>query len=438
MKRHKFYNILLISLIAITCITMLLQVFALERTLLVSPGSNENITVITDESLNGQSTAKLTVEKEKWLLDCYIQESEYRWPFCEISLKFFDNNSSYIDQGIDLSSFSSIHIKARYLNNSNIGIRFNLRSFNPEYSHINNDQTWKYVGIEYWPNDNSLTTKIPMKSLQVATWWLIEQKIPIEFSAPEFNKVMVIEVATGNNIKSGHYLLELESIMFTGKFYSNSQVYFVIIILWVLAAIFALILNLKDSRNRLSATRQKAVELQKLNQLLNVETKVLKDKAERDPLTGALNRSGIKAVFTLELKILSLIFIDIDHFKTINDIHGHLIGDEILKEFVKTISENCRNTDFIARWGGEEFLLVCPNTVLSDAYELAQTLRKIIDEKTWVNQIKLTSSFGVAQRGDESSSDFIERTDKALYDAKVRGRNQVVLSKLTDHLNPLI
>ncbi len=162
-----------------------------------------------------------------------------------------------------------------------------------------------------------------------------------------------------------------------------------------------------------------------------MESKALKNQAERDPLTGALNRNGIEAIFTNEIEDLSLMFIDIDHFKPINDNYGHAIGDEILIAFVKLISENSRSTDFLARWGGEEFLLICPNTKLKEATELAESFRNLLMNHQWVNEIKLTASFGVAQKTKESVTDFIERADKALYSAKAQGRNRVVTSKRT-------
>ncbi|WP_416305364.1 GGDEF domain-containing protein [Neptunicella sp. SCSIO 80796] len=429
MKHSKPYNLILVILLSVTCISILLQIFWLKKTLRLHPGNVTNISVITDQSEGGLSTAEMTITDNKWLLQCNITASGYNWPFCEFSIAFFDDISSYIDQGLDLSDFSSVDIKASYLNHPNTSVRFQLRSFNPEYSRMDNEETWKYVGIEYWPHNPLKATQIPMKSLQVATWWVIEQKIPVRHNVPEFDRVMIMELSTGSNLQPGRYEIELEYIQFNGKYFTNSQVLFSLVILWVGAALLVLFGNLRYSRHQLNQTKQKAEELRQLNQLLNVETKLLKDKAERDPLTGALNRTGIQSIFTKELKVLSLIFIDVDHFKSINDEHGHVVGDEVLKEFSKTINENCRFTDFLARWGGEEFLLVCPNTTLSDAYQLAQTLRSIISEKVWINDIRLTSSFGVAQRGNESAREFIERADKALYDAKARGRNQVVRSE---------
>ena len=198
--------------------------------------------------------------------------------------------------------------------------------------------------------------------------------------------------------------------------------------MWIVAALVLLAFNgLRASRNLKVVTRQ-AKELKQLNRLLNVETESLKNMAERDPLTGALNRSGIKPIFTQELKLLSLIFMDIDHFKQINDRHGHGMGDAVLKEVVRLVQYNCRATDCLARWGGEEFLLVCPNTDSFAAQDLAESLRLLIEENHWVHDERLTASFGVAQRLNETNSDFIKRADMALYDAKAQGRNRVVVA----------
>lgn len=429
MEHRKLYSITLITLLIVTFIAISLQFFLLERTLLLHPDNVENVQAISDQSLNGNSVATLTEEDGKWLLTCHIVASDYNWPFCEISINFFNEQEQPTGQGIDLSSFTSVYVKARYINQEHNSLRFQLRNFNPLYGQFDDQGTWKYVGIEFWPQRSPQANEIPLKSLQVASWWIAEQKLPIKYAVPEFTNVMMLELSTGNNIQPGQYVIELEHIKFTGKYFTNNQVLLFLISLWACSAVGFLFFNLSWSRKQLIETKSKAEELRQLNQLLNVKTKELKDQAERDPLTGALNRAGIKTIFTKELEVLSVMFIDIDYFKSVNDRYGHTVGDEVLKAFAKLISNNCRYTDFLARWGGEEFLLVCPNTSLKDAYDLAQALRNIISHHQWTQDIHLTASFGVAQQGDESPTAFIERADKALYDAKVRGRNQVVISE---------
>ena len=102
------------------------------------------------------------------------------------------------------------------------------------------------------------------------------------------------------------------------------------------------------------------------------------------------------------------------------------VGDQVLLAFAHVLSENTRSQDLLARWGGEEFVLACPETNLDKASGLAEKLRRCISEHDWPKGLKLTASFGVAQMlEDESPTDFIARADKALYVAKAQGRNCV-------------
>ena len=173
----------------------------------------------------------------------------------------------------------------------------------------------------------------------------------------------------------------------------------------------------------------------KVDELYNM-TATLEEEASIDGLTGAYNRMKFEKTFSFEVdkailssKELSMIVLDIDHFKTINDKHGHSVGDDVLKEIVELISQNIRSMDTLARWGGEEFVILLPTLEASGAYDLAQRLKKAIETTQFHTNEVITSSFGVGslQKG-ESKTEFFERVDKALYRAKVGGRNTVILA----------
>lgn len=429
MPNEKYDNIFLISLLILTIILLLLHKISFNKSLIIDVNSEFASHASTDSKVNnGQSQAKLIKKEDHFLLDCDIVTSNYSWPFCEVSFSFNTSKDGLPSTFLDLSLYDSVKISAQYLGENTSRIRFHLRTFNPVYSTLADQRTLKYNGIEYRPNKDNSPADIPLKALQVATWWLIEQEIAIEHSAPEFKQAMSLEIATGNGIPPGNYQLKIEKIEFTGKVISDKNMYALIIFMWIIAALTGLFINLKRSKVKLAKSINRTQELKKLNRLLNVETTEFKHKSERDPLTGALNRGGTEAIFTDELEILSLIFIDIDHFKMINDNYGHAVGDKVLVEFAKIINFNSRNTDFLARWGGEEFLLICPNTKLGEAFELAESLRIILSEHQWPESINLTASFGVAQKDKESIDKFIERADQALYAAKTKGRNTVIKS----------
>ncbi|GGP65420.1 hypothetical protein GCM10009347_34070 [Shewanella algicola] len=125
---------------------------------------------------------------------------------------------------------------------------------------------------------------------------------------------------------------------------------------------------------------------------------------------------------------ISIAIIDIDHFKRINDNHGHLIGDKVLCELAQLLQGQMRNDDLLARWGGEEFVIVLPNTTLADATELSERLRLHIAQHN-IQDMALTISVGIAQYGqDDSAYSLLDRADKALYQAKSRGRNCVAVA----------
>ena len=153
-----------------------------------------------------------------------------------------------------------------------------------------------------------------------------------------------------------------------------------------------------------------------------------------DPLTEIANRRKVELTLKSEIdrtrrtaKPLSVIMIDIDHFKQINDTYGHETGDIVLKKFAKTINCSIRITDLVGRIGGEEFLVVCPETDASEAAILAEKLRSTIDSLKFETIPGVTASFGCADlfHGENSFDPLVSRSDKALYKAKENGRNRV-------------
>ena len=147
-----------------------------------------------------------------------------------------------------------------------------------------------------------------------------------------------------------------------------------------------------------------------------------------DPLTGVNNRRGMDDALADQLAMMnrygtrfSLAMFDIDHFKQINDVQGHLYGDQMLQELARLIDESARETDVVARYGGEEFVVVMPETDLEGATMFAERLRRKVE-----GQMSITVSGGVAQAAEGDTQDtLVARADGALYQAKSAGRNQV-------------
>ena len=161
----------------------------------------------------------------------------------------------------------------------------------------------------------------------------------------------------------------------------------------------------------------------------------------KDPLTGLYNRYAFKNILRVEIqraqrydRHLSLLMIDIDHFKKINDLFGHLTGDQILVEFSKILKASFRQTDIITRFGGEEFAIVLPETTIGQATLLAERIRKRIETHDYSRLIDtqpLTVSIGISNYhtpGKKNEVTLLHSADQALYAAKKEGRNKVCIS----------
>jgi diguanylate cyclase (GGDEF)-like protein/PAS domain S-box-containing protein len=167
-----------------------------------------------------------------------------------------------------------------------------------------------------------------------------------------------------------------------------------------------------------------------------IELKVL---ARTDQLTKIYNRVYLDEVlynqhyrYKRNKEVCSIILIDIDYFKEVNDKYGHIVGDKVLIEFAQLLEESVRDSDIVGRWGGEEFLIVLPHTIQSEAKVLAEKLRKKIETHRFDVVVHKTASFGVCSFSDEISIEkLIDKADIALYEAKKSGRNKVVLCHLS-------
>jgi diguanylate cyclase (GGDEF)-like protein len=207
-----------------------------------------------------------------------------------------------------------------------------------------------------------------------------------------------------------------------------------------------------ELENKNANLRQKEQELRSLNQSLETQvaqrTKELQQANEKlselamtDPLTKLFNRRAFFQKFNEEIErsrrykhVIVVAMIDVDHFKTFNDMEGHVHGDEALKRVAQLFSSNIRKTDVLARYGGEEFILMMPETPTESALEICDRLRATIESTLFQGQKEtayLTVSIGLATfpKDGDSAEDLVKAADAALYEAKEGGRNRVVRQK---------
>ncbi|UJP06921.1 MAG: diguanylate cyclase [Nitrosomonas sp.] len=176
----------------------------------------------------------------------------------------------------------------------------------------------------------------------------------------------------------------------------------------------------------------------KINQL-ETELQEMGEKVHEDHLTGILNRRGLDTAFERETSRsirhktpLCFALLDIDNFKLLNDTHGHKVGDDALVYLVESVKDTTRPEDVVSRYGGEEFVILLPNTSLDEAVQILSRIRRNLTKKFFLHENKrllITFSAGVAQlQADESQESVFKRADEALYRAKKGGKNQILIA----------
>ena len=187
------------------------------------------------------------------------------------------------------------------------------------------------------------------------------------------------------------------------------------------------------ARAAMQSTNAALAQVRAAQQELLEKNRQLEIMSITDRLTGLYNRHKLDAVLNAELArcqrydgVFSLILLDVDHFKLVNDQFGHPVGDRVLLAIASLLQENKRNADTLGRWGGEEFMLICPDTPSDGALQFAEKLRLAVAAYGDPAVGQVTASFGVATfRSGDSVKEIVSRTDQALYCSKHKGRNRV-------------
>jgi len=387
-----------------------------------------------DQGQGGSSSSQLTKLTDAVQLECHLVKTDaYQWPYCGISIQLGES----LAQGVNLNNFHTLRLNIDFVrldSQQDPGLRVYLRNFNPAYSKIENEYTLKYNGLEYTPGQSQGAIDIPLANLQVLTWWLADNDIAIEHSAPEFSNISKLELATGSGENVGHYQLTVHSIELIGNYIKGESLMLGLLIFWVSLALVYSVLAIRRSHQMVSLAQSRQTHLRRLNRELQEQNIHFAELANRDALTGAMNRHSIREwldehfTHASSEQSLAVLYLDIDHFKQVNDVYGHKMGDDILREFTMVVLGSLETSQRLVRWGGEEFVVFCPGFDLEQATQLAEKIRHRVEAHIWVHGDPLTTSIGIAVKGNERVNEMLTRADEALYLAKRRGRNQVAVS----------
>ncbi len=393
-----------------------------------------NIHVTNDAIAGGLSESDITYQNHSLTLNCDLKESKYSYVYCGISV-YTDVKEA--TKGVDLSSYHTVRLKIRYEaagdgQSPSKNLRLYLRNFNSAYSIPTDEYTIKYNGMQFSPSDFSEIIEIPIKNLQVMTWWLNDNDVAIEHSAPEFSNITRIDLATGAGAALGKHKIVIDKIEFEGAYVQQSTLLFVLLFSWMALGLAFSLHEMRKNKMAYNKAKKRHRHLEKVNNTLRAQNYEFAELAHRDALTGAMNRHAVQSWLEQQARQVrwghdsfSILYMDLDKFKRVNDKYGHQMGDDILREFVMVISSSIQPEDRLVRWGGEEFVVFCPDTNVEQAVKKAEVIRQNVESHLWVHGEPLTCSIGVAQMQNERVSETMARADEVLYLAKRNGRNRI-------------
>lgn len=424
---------LLILLVLVTIGVLLFPQALLETRLVIDSAEDVHRVALDSDVQDGGNTKTEWLDRQNLHWRCDLGQA-YAFPFCGMQLYF---SSSYLD-GVDLSRYSHINLRLDYRGSSD-SVRLFLRNSHPAYTKPEEIRSTKFnmVELDASRNQGGEYRGIQLSYFRVADWWLQLYPMDMRHTTADFSNVGLIEIQSGTGLSDGIHEFQLHRLELVGLRIPMEQLYLTIIVVWICAVLMYLMVRIRVLTLAVRRGQEQQAELREVNELLDRRSQTLEARIKLDPLTGAYNRTGIEeslhtafSNWHLNRQPLSLLLIDLDYFKTVNDNYGHAAGDDILRELSTLVSEHIRNNDHFARWGGEEFIVVCDNTDLHQARELAEKLRRLIGEHRFSYDLQVAVSIGVGRiRAGESLETLFKRTDQALYEAKRKGRNRVEIAQ---------
>ncbi|KOO16723.1 hypothetical protein AKJ18_01240 [Vibrio xuii] len=389
------------------------------------------ISVEDDSIWGGSSSSSLNIVDGTASINCEIRKSAYEWPYCAMGIDIASIKSA----GVDLSEYEYIRLNIGGVGDTtNWFARLFIKSFGETNPSINTPFLHKYNGIEF--NARNQVVDIPIDKLEVMNWWLINNRMPIEHSEPELDEVSVLQVATASQIKEGNYHFYIRQVELVGHHISKVTFVSILLLVWLMYGLYAIAYEIIINRRKIKQYQSRQEWLLNKNEALKEQNQIFANMAHRDPLTGVFNRKGIRFWLQTQMQLLkwesrklSVLYIDIDGFKQFNDQHGHQLGDDLLRQFAVTLQELIEPCDHVVRWGGEEFLIFCPELDTAQSCELAELIRQRTMNSEWFNNVKLTCSIGVARVGIDGYQNAIIKADEALFSAKSKGGNRVELAE---------
>ncbi|BEU05299.1 GGDEF domain-containing protein [Agarivorans sp. OAG1] len=414
-QRDIYYPVLFLISLGL----VLWQYLGMERHLNYSLNEESPISLSTQLADGRVGKGLLLRQQNKATLFCNISNSQQP-DACALQLKLVENNQA----GITLANFENIQLNLSFQSTAPDSIWLQVfTQHNAKHLHLYQQSIL--------PKQGRASYSIDVDSLYQPSWWQFAQGE--NQHSQQDARITYISLLTGDNTLDKNIELSLHSVQFSGKWLQAKDLYLALLGIWLVSITYAFFSVTRGVKEQHQQSNKHALELNKINSYLSIERDNYEFMAKTDPLTSCFNRAGLSSIFgdiIIEYAEIgmpaSIVLFDIDHFKKINDQYGHDEGDKVLVNLANLVRQQIREGDYLARWGGEEFLVVCTHTRLKGACALAEHLRQSIENTILSEETRITSSFGVAEINSGFLEQWIKRADEALYQAKEGGRNKVV------------
>lgn len=422
---------LLMGGIVITLAALAVQALAPTRTLeLSAPGAVSNLFLQTPDKGPGEPPVRwVDAEQLRWR--CHYTTVENYQP-CGLTFALTGDDPT---RGLDLSRFSTLEMDLVYKGPSPV-VRVAIRNFDKRFSKVEDGNSARMHSVNLRNRDIAGPVTIELSELTVPEWWIRQFDLPREYNRPSLDNASALTIDLPSDLSGQEHELQLRRLTLHGEWISRDRVYLAILCAWMVGAALLVLRGWAELREASTRQQREIDALTLRTRQLRVEQDRLQRLATIDELTGVLNRRGMEQSlddFEEAAQGMSLVLLDIDHFKHINDRHGHDCGDEVLRRVAGVVAANLRASDVFGRWGGEEFLIACQGTRVRDAARLAEKLRERVqasDISVGGHRVAVTASFGVALAPPGApAAGALKRADEALYRAKEGGRNRVEVDK---------
>ena len=398
--------------ILLTLLAVFAHRFLPERRLTLDPAQDGAVFYLT----KGEDTLTQVdwVYPSRLHFKCHFAQ-EASGASCGYTYELFQEKG--IAHGTDLSRFRNLKLTIRYTGSAHY-LRVAIRNFDPKFSRPEDFNSTKFNSLNLQPKDLAKPLAIDLHEFTVPEWWVAQYDLPRDLAQPDLGNAIAFSIYLQGERAGTDHVVQVDKVEFSGDWISAEYWYLGILCAWMFAAA-------SYGTSQWLRLRHKHRELQS-------EKEKYKKLSTIDGLTKVMNRHGIEQfIASLQDANLptSVIVIDLDHFKKINDHRGHYAGDRVLQNVGEILKMHTRSTDGLGRWGGEEFILVCPGTTLAKASDLAEKLRHRILQTNFIPEdpVSVSASFGVATSpAGGSFEEAFQQADQALYLAKSRGRNCVV------------